>query len=55
MQTGGTMSLKTTTTFTTRRPTLIRVWRTNGAQLTNTWLPAIVPNTRLNDEGGPRL
>jgi hypothetical protein len=38
---------------TTRRPTLIRVWRTNGTQLTSTWIPTLAPNA--NAEGGPRL
>jgi|GEM_PF-3466208 hypothetical protein len=47
------MSLKITTTLAIRRPTLIRVWRTNGTQLTSTWLPSLAPNT--NTEGGPRL
>lgn len=41
-----------TTTLTTRRPTLLRVWRTNGTQLTSRWLPTLTPNTRT--EGGPR-
>jgi hypothetical protein len=47
------MSLNITTTLTTRRPTLIRVWRTNGTHLTSTWLPTLTPNT--NEEGGLRL
>ncbi len=42
-----------TTTLTTRRPTLIRVWRTNGTQLTSRWLPSLTPNSNI--EGGPRL
>ncbi len=46
------MSLKITIPFALRRPTLIRVWRTNGTQLTSTWLPTVTPNT--NTEGGPR-
>ncbi len=46
------MSIKITTTLAIRRPTLIRVWRTNGTQLTSTWLPTVSPNT--NTEGGPR-
>jgi hypothetical protein len=49
------MSLKITTTFALRRPTLIRVWRTTGlpgTPLTSTWLRTIVPNA--NTEGGPR-
>ena len=40
---------------TTRRPTLLRVWRTNGTQLTSSWQPTLAPNTNRNDEGGPRL
>ena len=44
-----------TTTLTTRRPTLIRVWRTDGAHLTSSWIPTLAPNTNLNREGGPRL
>jgi hypothetical protein len=60
MQTGGIMTLKiqsrnTTTTLSTRRPTLIRVWRTEGTRLASTWVPTLAPSTRLNDEGGPRL
>ena len=46
------MSLNILTTITTRRPTLIRVWRTDGAHLTSTWLPTLAPNTNI--EGGPR-
>ena len=46
------MSLKITTTLALRRPTLIRVWRTNGTQLTSTWLPTVTPNATT--EGGPR-
>jgi hypothetical protein len=46
------MSLNITTTLITRRPTLIRVWRTNGTRLTSTWIPTLAPNT--NAEGGPR-
>ena len=46
------MSLNITTTVALRRPTLIRVWRTNGTQLTSTWLPTVPPNTTT--EGGPR-
>ena len=46
------MSLNITTTFITRRPTLIRVWRTDGSHLTSTWLPTLAPNTNI--EGGPR-
>jgi hypothetical protein len=46
------MSLKIKTTLAVRRPTLIRVWRTNGNQLTSRWLPTLTPNT--NTEGGPR-
>jgi hypothetical protein len=49
------MSLKITSTLTTRRPTLIRVWRTNGTQLTSSWIPSLTPNTNIHDEGGPRL
>jgi hypothetical protein len=48
-------SIKITTTLTPRRLTLIRVWRTNGTQLTSSWIPAVVPNTNVNDEAGPRL
>ena len=48
-------SIRTTTTLTTRRPTLIRVWRTDGNRLTSAWLPSLAPNTNLNAEGGPRL
>lgn len=44
-----------TTTLTTRRPTLIRVWRTTGNQLTSRWLPTLAPTTSLTNEGGPRL
>jgi len=44
-----------TTTLTTRRPTLIRVWRTDGTHLTSSWIPTLAPNTNLNREGGPRL
>jgi hypothetical protein len=40
------------TTITTRRPTLIRVWRTNGTRLTSTWIPTVTPNT--STEAGPR-
>jgi hypothetical protein len=47
------MFLKITTTLTTRRPTLIRVWRTNGTRLTSSWIPTLALNT--NTEGGPRL
>ena len=43
-------SIKIITTVTTRRPTLIRVWRTDGTQLTSSWI--LTPNTNLNDEGG---
>jgi hypothetical protein len=43
------------TITTTRRPTLIRVWRTNGTQLTSTWIPTVAPNTNIHDEGGPSL
>ena len=46
------MSLKLTTHIAVRRPTLIRVWRTDGTHLTSTWLPTLAPNT--NAEGGPR-
>jgi len=42
-----------TITITTR-PTLIRVWRINGTQLTSTWIPTLAPNTNIQDEGGPR-
>ena len=45
------MSLSITTTLTIRRPTLIRVWRTNGTRLTSTWIPTVTPNTT---EGGSR-
>jgi hypothetical protein len=58
MQQGGTMSIKITTTLTTRRPTLIRVWRATGqpgTPLTSTWFPTLTPSTNLNKEGGPRL
>jgi hypothetical protein len=60
MQPGGIMTLKIqsrnlTTTLTTRRPTLIRVWRTDGTHLTSSWIPTLAPNTNLNREGGPRL
>jgi hypothetical protein len=48
-------SLKITTTVTTRRPTLIRVWRTNGTQLTSSWVPTLAPTTSPHDEEGPRL
>ena len=44
-----------TTTLTTRRPTLVRVWRTTGNQLTSRWLPSLAPATSLTNEGGPRL
>lgn len=49
------MSLKITTTFAVRQPTLLRVWRTtglSGSPLTSSWLPTLTPNT--NTEGGPR-
>ena len=49
------MSLKITTTFAVRRPTLIRVWRTTGqpgTPLTSVWLPTVTPNA--NTEGAPR-
>ena len=49
------MSLNITTHITTRRPTLIRVWRVDGAHLTSSWIPTLAPNTNLNREGGPRL
>ena len=45
------MSLNVIITLTTRRPTLIRVWRTNGTRLTSTWIPTVTPNTT---EGGSR-
>ena len=45
------MSLNITTQITARRPTLIRVWHTNGTRLTSTWIPTVIPNTT---EGGPR-
>jgi hypothetical protein len=49
------MSLKiTTSTLTTLRPTLIRVWRSNGTRITSTWVPTLAPTTRRNTEGGPR-
>jgi hypothetical protein len=48
------MSLNITTHITTRRPTLIRVWRSNGTHLTSTWLPTLTPNTNIPAEGGPR-
>ena len=44
-----------TTTLTTRRPTLIRVWRADGTHLTSNWIPTLAPNNHLNAEGGPRL
>ena len=46
---------RTTTTLTTRRPTLTRVWRLNGGQLTSSWVPTLAPSSRSNDDGGPRL
>jgi hypothetical protein len=49
------MSLKITTTFTARRPTLIRVWRTDGTRLTSNWVPTLAPNTDTNAERSPRL
>jgi hypothetical protein len=51
------MSLKITTTFAARRPTLVRVWRTTGlpgAPLTCAWLPTVVPIPSLTREAGPR-
>jgi hypothetical protein len=45
------MSLNITTTLTIRRPTLIRVWRTNGTRLTSTWVSTVTANTT---EGGFR-
>ncbi|HSY34249.1 MAG TPA: hypothetical protein VK814_00725 [Acidobacteriaceae bacterium] len=47
------MSLNITTHITTRRPTLIRVWRSNGTHLTSTWLPTVAPNSNTPTEGGP--
>jgi hypothetical protein len=44
-----------TTTLTTRRPTLIRVWRTDGTRLTSSWVSALAPTTNRSDEAGPRL
>jgi hypothetical protein len=49
------MSLKITTPLTARRPTLIRVWRTDGTRLTSNWVPTLAPNPGTNAEGGPRL
>ena len=46
------MALNILTTLTTRRPTLIRVWRTDGTHLTSTWIPTLTPNP--NAKGGPR-
>jgi hypothetical protein len=48
------MSLNITTHITTRRPTLIRVWRTDGTHLTSAWLPTLAPNTNTLTQGGPR-
>jgi hypothetical protein len=48
-------SRKITTTLTTRRPTLTRVWRTDGTRLTSSWVPTLAPTTHRNDEGGPGL
>jgi hypothetical protein len=48
------MSLNITTYINARRPTLIRVWRTDGANLTSSWLPSLAPNTNIPAEGGPR-
>ena len=48
------MSLNITTHITTRRPTLIRVWRTSGTQLTSSWIPTLAPNTNISAEGGSR-
>ncbi len=44
-----------TTTLTTRRPTLIRVWRTDGTRLTSIWRPTLTPRTTFSDEVAPRL
>ncbi len=41
-----------TTTLTTRRPTLLRVWRADGPRLTSSWIPTLTPKTPV--EGGPR-
>ena len=53
------MSLKITTTFAVRRPTLIRVWRATGkpgSPLTSVWMPTLSAPTRLTpEEGGSRL
>ena len=43
-------SIKITTILITRRPMLIRVWRTDGLQLTSHWI--LTPHTNLNDEEG---
>ncbi len=44
-----------TTSLTTRRPTLTRVWRTDGTRLISAWVPTLAPASRPNDEAGPRL
>ena len=53
------MSLKITTTFAVRRPTLIRVWRATGqpgTPLTSVWMPTLAAPARLiPEEGGPGL
>jgi hypothetical protein len=47
------MSINITTTIITRRPTLIRVWRTNGTRLTSSWIPALTLNPKT--EEGPSV
>ena len=43
-----------TTILTTRRPTLTRVWRTDGVHLTSRWHPTLTSDLNVRMEGGPR-
>ena len=52
------MTPKVSTTFTPRRPALVRVWRTTGlpgSPLTSSWLPSkTTTSTDTTAEGGRR-
>jgi hypothetical protein len=51
------MTPKVSTTFTSRRPALVRVWRTTGlpgSPLTSSWLSSETTATDTPAEGGRR-